>query len=47
MSSSIDNEEKEDQKERKLIEDIIQSEDRVKGLISFRVVKNWLRLTGG
>ena len=30
-----------------LIDDIIESEDRVKGVLSLKIVKNWINLSGG
>ena len=30
-----------------MVDDIIESEDRVEGTISFRIVKNWIKLSGG
>ena len=40
-------EDTQDNQQAKLVEDIIESEDRVKGLISVKILKNWMRLTGG
>ena len=37
----------EDEEQKKMIEDIIQSEDRAKGSMSWSVVTNWLSLMGG
>ena len=36
-----------DPEERKLIQDIIQNEDRAKGSMSLQVLANWIFLTGG
>ena len=35
-----------DENQVELVEDIIESEDRIEGNISFEVIKNWLKLSG-
>ena len=47
IQSLVKNESNTDKQQRKLIDNIIESEDRAKGLISLKILKNWINLTGG